>query len=249
MTFKCRFYRHRLFLGWKLAQLHTHAHTQPRWELKQTLSRTHAVAQFVGVKLSWHFNGQFAAIAITRQAQEQGQTQEGHLKFEQLCKVCVNLNLVANPNCERQEPVSREQQQQQKKKLMTTIPCNRQGLLPLRSSRGRANGKTFKRTLGKFVAVRRGQIIANDQSPSCPGSPSQSVQVICWLACYSIPVPVPSRTCRGHIRWCDNAGAGTDLPALSRIQLFGLCECSCNCSLASICICIWAIQRATCSVP
>lgn len=47
---------------------HTHRHIRrPKGIVAHSHSHTQTVTQFVGVKLSWHFNGQFAAIAITRQ--------------------------------------------------------------------------------------------------------------------------------------------------------------------------------------
>lgn len=101
---------------------------------------------------------------------------------------------------------------------MTTLP--RKGSLPPFPF-----PLSFPPPMGKHLSAHstnllpaRGQIIANDLLPllpHCPPSSTQSLQVICWLGRYSIPVPVPaqSRTCRGHIRRCDKADA--DLPALS----------------------------------
>lgn len=109
---------------------------------------------------------------------------------------------------------------------MTTLP--RKGYSPLSPLLPHTNGKTFKRTLDKFVAGPWSDHCERSASPS-PLLPS-SLYPICasYLLTWALfnPSPSQSRTCRGHIRRCAKADA--DLPALSRMGTASCSRLRCN---------------------
>lgn len=100
---------------------------------------------------------------------------------------------------------------------MTTLPRKGRSLLSLPPLLPHTNGKTFKRTLDKFVAGPWSDHCERSASPSPPLSSCLfsicASYLLTWALFNPSPSPSQSRTCRGHIRRCDKADA--DLPALS----------------------------------
>lgn len=122
---------------------------------------------------------------------------------------------------------------------MTTLP--RKGSLPFSPLLAHTNGKTFKRTLDKFVAGPWSDHCERSASSSPPLSfflySICASYLLTWALFNPSPSPSPEQDLpRPHtaLRQGRRRLAGT----VSRMGTASCsCLCLCNCSLASICIC------------